>query len=273
MYNIISTFYRNILMSKQNIKINDFSLFSEIVNSLSKMSDGVKFTINEYGLFICAKNDFSKCEITSNSVVSDVEITFSLSNLNVFCKILSTLSSLYGNETDTMVKMYFESPFIKLESKKFKTKINTVDEEKIKNFVGTKVKTELTPQIEFTTNSNLIRTINSYSFITTDKNATRIYIETHPDMENNVIFAKVGNDKNDYENNATMELGLITSGVLSDRKIILDFDRLNILNMVPSDEINVQIANERPVLISKTKKTGRNNSFFNINIYVFMMVG
>ena len=91
-------------------------------------------------------------------------------------------------------------------------------------------------------------------------------------MENNVIFAKVGNESNETENYAVMELGLITSGVLSDRKIIIDFDRLNMLNILPSDEINVQIANERPVMISKTMKSGKNNSFLNINIYVFMMV-
>lgn len=259
-------------MSKEQIKINDFNLFSEIIGSLSKMSDGVKFTINECGLTIYAKNDFSKCEITSNSIYSDNNIEFCIGDLNMFGKILNTVSSLYGTEVDNSVKMYFESPFIKIESKKFKTKLITAEESNIRNFIGNKVKTELTSQLDFTTNSSYIRSINSHSFITTDKNATRIYIESDPEMENNVIFAKVGNENNDLENCVTLELGLITSGILSDQKIILDFNRLNILNMLPSDEINVQIAKEKPVLISKVVKNGKNDTFFNINLYVFMMV-
>jgi hypothetical protein len=259
-------------MSKEIIKINDFSLFFEIVNSINKMVDGVKCTINGFGLTICAKNDFSKCEITSNSVTSDNEVSFCIRDINVLTKVLTTLKNIYGDEIEQNVNLYYDKPSIKIESKKFKTKLNTIDEDSIKNFISTKVKTELTSQIEFTTNSSFIRSINNYSFITSDKNSTRIYIESNPDMENNVIFARVGNESNETENYAVMELGLITSGTMGDRKIILDFDRLNMLNILPSDEISVQIANERPVLISKVVKSGKNGSFLNINMYVFMMV-
>lgn len=259
-------------MSKEQIKISDFSLFAEIIDSVSKMSDGVKFAINDCGLTIYAKNDYSKCEITSNSVFSDSTIEFCIGDLNMFGKILNTLSSIYGSEVDNSIKIYFERPFVKIESKKFKTKLITAEESNIRNFIGTKVKTELIPQMEFTTNSSYIRSINSYSFITTDKKATRIYIECDSEMENNVIFAKIGNENNDLENCATLELGLVTSGTLSDRKIIVDFNRLNILNMLPSDEINVQIDSRNPVLISKVMKNGKNDTFFNINLYIFMMV-
>lgn len=259
-------------MSKELIKINDFSLFFEVINSLNKMVDGVKCTINNYGLIIYTKNDVSKCEITTNVITSENEVVFCIKELGTLSKVLSTLKTIYKEDVENNIKLYYERPFVKIESKKFKTKLNTIDEDTIRNFVTEKVKTELTPQLEFTTNSSFIRSINNYSFITNDKTATRIYIESNPDMENNVIFAKVGNESNETENYAIMELGLITSGVLSDRKIIIDFDRLNMLNILPSDEINVQIANERPVMISKTMKSGKNNSFLNINIYVFMMV-
>lgn len=259
-------------MSKELIKINNFELFSEIVKSLSKMADGAKFTVNDCGLTVYAKNDYSKCELTSNSIISDNELTFCIGNLSMFLKIMTTLSGIYKEDVTNSVKMYFDSPFIKFESKKFKTKISTVEEDNIVNFIGNKVHTELSPQIEFTTNSSIIRSINSHSFITTDSNAARIYVSTDPQMENNVIFATIGNEENDFENSVTLELGLITSGVLDDRKLILNFDRLNILNMLPSEEINVQLAKERPVLISKVQKTGKNDTFFNISIYVALMV-
>lgn len=260
------------IMSKENIKINNFELFSEIVKSLSKMSDGAKFTVNDCGLTVYAKNDFSKCELTSNSIVSDKELSFCVGNLGMLLKIMTTLSGIYKEDVTNSVKLYFDHPFIRFESKKFKTKIATVEEANIANFIGNKVHTELSPQIEFTTNSGIIRSINSHSFVTTDSNTARIYVSTDSEMENNVIFATIGNEGNDLENSVTLELGLITSGVMDDRKVILNFDRLNILNMLPSEEINVQLAKERPVLISKVQKSGKNDTFFNISIYVFLMV-
>ena len=259
-------------MAKETIKINDFELFSEIVKSLSKMSDGAKFTVNDCGLTVYAKNDFSKCELTSNSIVSDKELTFCIGNLGMLLKIMTTLSGIYKENVTNSVKLYFDHPFIRFESKKFKTKLATAEEANIANFIGNKVHTELSPQIEFTTCSGTIRSINSHSFVTTDPSTARVYVSTNPDMENNVIFATIGNEGNDLGNSVTLELGLITSGVMDDRKVILNFDRLNILNMLPSEEITVQLAKERPVLISKIQKSGKNDTFFNINIYVFLMV-
>lgn len=259
-------------MSKELIRINNFELLTEIIKTLSKMSDGVKFTVNDCGLIIYAKNDFSKCELSSNAIISDNEISFCIGNLGLFLKILNTLSSIYKEDVINSVSFYYDKPFIRVESKKFKTKISTVEEDNIRNFIGTKVHTQLTPQIEFTTNSSILRNINSHSFIASDSSSARIYITKESEMENNVIFATIGNEDNDLENSVTLELGLITSGIMDDRKIILNFDRLNILNMFPSDEINVQIAKERPVLISKVQKSGKNDTFFNLDVYVFMMV-
>lgn len=258
-------------MSKDNIKINDFSLFYEIVKSLSKMADGAKFVINDCGLTVYEKNDYSKCELTSNSVVTEEEISFCVGDLNMFLKILTTVKELYNGDYSD-VKLSYDYPFIKISSKKFKTKISTVDENRIINFIGNKVHTELTSQLDFTTSSNMIKAINSHSFIFNDTTTARIYLTTEADMENNVISATMGNEGNDLANSVTLELGLINSGSLNNRKIILDFNRLNILNMIPSDEIKVTLAAERPVLISKVTRSGKNDTFFNINIYSFMMV-
>ena len=45
-------------------------------------------------------------------------------------------------------------------------------------------------------------------------------------------------------------------------RLFLIFERLNILNIIPSDEIKIMIARERPVMISKITRSGKNNSFF-----------
>lgn len=258
-------------MTKTEIKINDFLLLYDIVKSLSKIADGVKMTVNDCGLTVFAKNDYSKCELTSNAILSENELSFCIGDIGMFLKILTTVKDIYNGDYSN-VKLSYDKPFIKISSGKFKTKIATVDENRILNFIGTKVHTELTSQLDFTTSSNIIKTINSHSFIFNDSSSARIYLTTEDGMENNVIFATIGNEGNDLANSVTLELGLINSGSLGGRKVILDFNRLNILNIVPSDEIKVTLASERPVLISKVSKTGKNNSFFNLGVYSFMMV-
>ena len=263
------------------IEISDFVLFCEVVRSLGKMSEGVKFTVTDCGFTVYAKNDFSKCEMTSNCVTSQEEVSFSIGDIGTLTKVMNTLKDLYGNDP-SKISMTFDAPFLKFASPKFKTKIATIDEDAIRNYIGTKVHTELTPLAEFTTSSQLIRNVNSHSFVFSDAGTARIYLTIEPGMQNNTMFATIGNESEDLANSVTLELGLVNYGSLTEtdpstgleapRKIILDFNRLNILNMVQSDEIKVMVAKERPVLVSNVRRTGGNGTFFNLNVYCFLMV-
>jgi hypothetical protein len=263
-------------MSKENIQIRDFELFYEIVKSLTKIADGVKFMFDQNGLVVYAKNDYSKCNLTSNAAYSQNQVEFCIGELPMLLKILTTVKEMYKDDYES-VKMSYEQPFLKVESGKFRTKVAACDEQRISKFVATKLKTELSPMLEFTTGSNLIKAINSHSFIFQNSADARSYITAEPEMQNNTIFATIGNEGNELANSITLELGLINSGTLkkddgTDIKIILDFNRLNILNMVPSDEIKVMVAKERPVLVSNITKNGKNDTFFSISICSFMMV-
>jgi hypothetical protein len=263
-------------MAKENIVIKDFELLYEIVKSLTKVVDGVKLSFDENGLVVYAKNDYSKCNISSNAAYSEHPIDVCIGDIAMFLKILTTVKELYKDNYDS-VKMYYETPFLKIASGKFKTKIATLSEDVIARFVANKIKTELTPKLEFTTSTNLIKTINSHSFIFQNSGDARIYITTDSDMQNNTIFATIGNENNDLANSATLELGLINSGSLMNpdgnpQKIIIDFNRLNVLNMIPADEIKVMVANERPVLVSNITKNGKDGTYFSATICSLMMV-
>lgn len=263
-------------MAKEKLEVRDFELFFDIVKSLGKMAEGVKFMFDENGMIVYAKNDFSKCNLSSNAVSSKTPIEFCVAELGMLLKILTTVKEMYKDNYG-MVNLIYDKPFFRIESGKFKTKIATCDEQRIVKFIATKLKTQLSPKLEFTTNSSLIKTINSHSFIFQDSATARIYITTEEGMQNNTIFATIGNENNDLANSATLELGLINSGTLLNedgqpQKIIINFDRLNILNMVPSDEIKVMVAKERPVLVSQITKDGKNGAFFKIDICSFMMV-
>lgn len=74
---------------------------------------------------------------------------------------------------------------------------------------------------EFTTTSDLIKRVNSHQFIFNNPNDIRVYLETHEEMENNALFATIGNRSNNLNNEMTLKFGIVTSGKL-DRVLTLD---------------------------------------------------
>lgn len=124
----------------------------------------------------------------------------------------------------------------------------------------------MNPIFEFTTTSNLIKRINSHSYIFDDAEALRIYLETKKEMENNSLFASIGNRSNNLNNEMTLKFGIVTFGKLDDRDLILDLDRLQLFNAVQSNEIKISLM-DKNVLVSKVKQSGKNDSFFSVTIY------
>lgn len=57
-------------------------------------------------------------------------------------------------------------------------------------------------------------------------------------MENNAVFATIGNKETDLNNEMTLKLGLVTFGKADpNRPIILDLERLNLFNACPSNQL------------------------------------
>ena len=252
--------------SKQ-ILVNDFGLFCEVMKSAVKIVDSAKVIIDENGLAIYgARGTIARCELISNSVYSQEKVEFSVLDLNMFVKILGTIRDIHQDDY-TDFKFTLESPFLKFTSKKFKTKLNTCNDDVISKWVSTKVHTQLTPVFEFKTTSDLIKRVNSHQFIFNDPTGLRVYLEPKSDMENNTLYATLGNQENNLNNEIVLNMGLVTFGKLeNNRKITLDLERLNLFNALPCDEITVSLMNMN-VLVSKTKITGKNNSYFSLTIY------
>ena len=124
----------------------------------------------------------------------------------------------------------------------------------------------MNPVFEFTTTSDLIKRINSHSYIFDDAEALRIYLETKRDMENNSLFASIGNRSNNLNNEMTVKFGIVTFGKLEDRELIIDLDRLQLFNAVQSNEIKISLM-DKNVLVSKVRQTGKNDSYFSIVVY------
>lgn len=259
-------------MSKQNIKINDFELFFTSIRALNKIAESAKFTITADGLTIYGRNQYSRCELTTDSIVSENGslIEFCIADLAMFVKVLGTVFDVHKDDCSEIM-MFLDFPFIKIESGKFKTKLNTCKEDIISNSISQKVKTELKSIFEFTTSTKQIKYINSHSYIVNDTSIARIYLNTDKDMENNVVYAKIGNESNELNNSMTLKLGLVTYGSLDDRTIILNFDRLNAFNVVESDNIEVQLM-DKNVLVTNVFISGRNESSCKIKMYVSILV-
>ena len=257
-------------MAKQKIKINDFDLFLQSLKALNKLTVSAKFTINSEGYTVYGKNAFARGEMTSNSVVAEKDpVEFCVLDLAMLIKVLTTAHEVHQDDFSE-IEMWFDFPFIKIESGKFKTKLATCKEEVIQNSVSQKVKTQLTPVFEFMTSTKQIKYVNSHSFIASDPEAARVYLSTEPTMENNTVYARIGNDANELNNSITLKFGMATSGSLGDRKLILNFDRLTIFNVVDSDEITIQLM-DKNVLVNTVNIYGDGDASFKFTLYTSLL--
>jgi len=95
-----------------------------------------------------------------------------------------------------------------------------------------KVEAEMKPVFEFTSTSDLIKRINSHSYVYQDNDKLRIYLETKDDMENNTLFATVGNKESELNNEITLKFGLVTFRSLEGKTLTIDLERMNLFNAV-----------------------------------------
>lgn len=253
-------------MAKQQISINDFNLLCEVMKSAAKIVDSAKIIVGPQSLEIYGARDrIARCELVSNCIASSTQIEFCLESLVMFNKILQTIKDVHDGDYSEL-KFWFDSPFLRLESKKFKTKYGTCNEATIGKWVSKKVETVLNPVFEFTTTSDLIKRVNSHAFMFSDSKTVRVYVETRDDMETNSVFATLGNKETALNNEITTKLGLVTNGAIGERKIILDLERLNLFNAVQVPEIKISLMNLN-VLVSKAKLLGKSGSYFDLTIY------
>ena len=248
------------------VYIKDFGLFCQLVKSTLKIVDSAKFLISDSGVQVYgARNRIARCELTSNAIYSDKNLEFSILDLSSFSKILQTIEQIHdGDYIDFTFQV--DLPFVKFKSSKFKTKLITCDENVIQSWISKKVEVQLNPIFEFTTTQDLIKRINNHSFIFQDTSTMRIYLETNKDMENNTLYATLGNKDVNLNNEITLKFGLVTSGQLdSSRKVIIDLERINLFNALPSNDIKIQLM-DKNVLVSKVVVNGKNDSFFSCSI-------
>ena len=254
------------------IKVRDYGLFVDCVRAMTKLNTAAKFTIDGTGLVVYGRSaNAARGEFTTNSVVADEKVEFCLNDVPMFLKILDTVAEIHKEPADLdALKFIYDEPMVKFESPKFKTKISTKEESVISNFISKKITTPMTPVMEFVTTSDNIKYINQHSFIFANQSMARIYLGTNAEMENNVMYATIGNRETEVNNSITLRLGLVTFGSTGDRDIILDFDRLNLFNIVQSDDIHIQLM-DKNALIYKAHLEGKNDTYFDFLICSSML--
>lgn len=251
---------------KNQVLVKDFNLLVETFKATAKVLESAKITVNSTGLVIYGVKDrIARCEIQSTAISMPQETTFAIQNLGTFVKVLQTVKDVH-HEDFTDFKLLIDQTQIKFSSKKFKTKLQCCNEDVIQQWISKKVEAKMSPVFEFTTTSDLIKRVSSHSYIFDDAEALRIYLESKKDMENNTLFASIGNRSNNLNNEMTLKFGIVTFGKLEDRELVIDLDRLALFNAVQSNDIKVSLM-DMNVLVSKVKQTGKDGAFFSMTIY------
>jgi len=252
---------------KHVLDIADFTLFCETLKAVNKISDAAKLTFNEAGMTVYSKkNQYARLEVVTNAVSSKTEVSVCIPDLGALIRLLGTAESVYEGEQPE-VKLIVDLPFFKIESKRFKTKLTSCKEEIIAASVSQKVKTVLTPVFEFATSTAMIKSINAHSFVFQDVDSVRIYLAPDATMENNVLYATIGNEANSLNNSVTLKAGLIEFGSIPIERIILNFDRLNLLNIVPADSIKVALTDKNVLLVKPELKSKVDGIYCDMSLY------
>ena len=248
------------------IIVSDFNLFVESMKAASKLVDGAKFLFSPNGLEIYgARSNAARCELTTNSVSSKDTFDFCIDSIAMLNRILATVREVHDGDYSEL-EMSYSKPNLLFKSKKMKTKYSTCNESTITKWVSKKITTQMNAVFAFKTSSDLIKRMNGHSFMFTDAKSVNVYLETKDDMEANAVFATLGNKNIDIGREMTLKFGLVTNGKIPDgRSLIIDLERMNLFNCMPSDDINVSLM-DKNVLLSKTNVLGKDGTYFNINI-------
>lgn len=254
------------------IDINDFGLFFDTLKSVSKVLDGTKLLFSPRGLEIYgARNTEAICEFTTNAVTSKDEFDICIDSVSMLLKILSTVKEVHENDFSD-VEFSYSRPNIHIKSKKIKLKCPTCNEATISKWVYKKLDIKMDSVFDFKTTSDFIKRINGHAFMFDNTGSINIYLETKPDMEQNAVFATIGNKKMDIGKELTLKFGLVTSGQLQqDKPIIIDFNRMNMFNCMPSNEISLSLT-DKNVLMSHTHTT-KGTSYMDVTIYCTVLKG
>ena len=237
------------MASKIKLNVGNFDLLVDALKAYSKVADCAKLEFSPEGMEISGRNQVARCELSTNAVSSKTNETICIPELSTCLKLMESARTL-SKEDLSDIELYLDYPFIRISSKRLKTKITACKEEIIASNVIPKMKAVLTPSMEFTTSTNLIKALNYHSFIFAKKEDAKIYLSEEPDMKKNTLFATIGNKMNDLSNAVTLEFGMINYGTLGDRKLVMDYDRLNMLNLIPSESIKVQLM-EKPIATTR----------------------
>ena len=235
----------------QKIYIKDFSILEQTLVAILKIVPSVKLIFNDTGLTIHSCNAYARCSVFTNSTYSDEELSLCIKDVSTLTKTLSLIKDEEGKkktESNNVIEASYDGTFIYLNTKNVKTKIITVKEEVIQNNISKAVTTTLTPVLEFKTSTDSIKKVLGNSFMFTDVENIRVYLNQHDDLQQNCIYAEVTNKTNRLSNNITVKLGDITLGKVTE-DIILDFERLSVFNLFKNDNIVIQLM-DKPFLVA-----------------------
>ena len=255
------------------IDIVDFNLFIDAMKAASKLVKSAKLIFSQNGLEIygaCGK--IARCELVTNAVKASEDFDVCIDDIGMLNKVLATVKNVHKDSFEDL-SICYNKPNLMFKSSKLKMKYSSCKETIISQWVSKKIEAKMQNVFEFKTTSEMIKQINGHSFLFDNASSVNVYLETKDDMEKNALFATLGNKNVDLGKEITLKLGLVTFGQIpADKHIVLDLERLNLFNCVPSNDISVSLT-DKNCLLSKSRTAGKNGSALSINLYCTFLKG
>jgi hypothetical protein len=274
----------------QNIKIEDLHHFEELLTSISKITGGCRFNVDETGCTVNVKTETESVRgyFKSTCLIAEEPIFFCLTDISKLTRAIKVVSDNRRNKLDAYIRKRIDvyktnNPDAKIKQTELKDKFSSDFKAKESDFFisyqhpflkfskdGVKfsfstVKPEV---VEYTGARSLSRELtNIHGFVITDKNITkasslssitnlakpRVYMYKEKTNGNEYIVAEI----NDKTLQVSDSVGIPVSNKFDGEwldYICVPLEAFKLFNIIPSEEISVNMTKERMIIVNSSNE-------------------
>lgn len=258
-------------MDKIFLKINDFQLFCDTLQNMTKISGNVKIVIGRNGFesWIADDNEIVRLDVNSDSIClqSDCEedcISVCTKNLQTISQLLFKIQKSHTAKlkrgaipdfSDVSIAVNDTTVFIK--SSTLKTSVFLDNESAV--HVLNKFSHQLHTIAEVNATMTDLKEVISSTFIFKQPDKTIIEICHQDDMIKNIAYAFMSDPQDPRTNDIVTKFGNIISGDFT-RRILIDIPKIKYLSMFPIDNMLIKF-NMEPCFCSEFSVNGNINGF------------
>lgn len=246
-------------MEKIDLQINDFRLFYETIQNITKVTANLKIIVTKNGFTSSLADDNETIRLDVDSTAVSIPQSSDVEEINICTKSMHTISQLLGkiyksHTSKSKKDLDFSDVYISVDdttiyikSSSLKTSVFLDNESAV--HVLNPFLHELHTIAEVNTSIDDIKEVISSTFIF--KQSEKIIVEVchQDDMVKNIAYAFMSDPLDPRTNDMVVKFGNIVAGDFT-RKILIDIPKIKYLSVFPVEAMTIKF-NQEPCFCSE----------------------